>query len=472
MRALSFRLAASASAVAIASLTPAVAYAQPSAATQDAQETALQEGDVVVVTGSRIGRPALTSPNPITSVDQESIQLSGETNLVDYLQQIPALVGSIDAAQTSGSAGFIGSTGLNLLNLRNLGTQRTLVLVDGRRHVAQLPETAAVDIGTIPQDLIQRIDVATGGVSAVYGADAVSGVVNFVMRRDFEGITARAQIGAADGFGDPLNALVSFTAGTNFMDGRGNIAFAYQYNHDGRLRSRDRRYLRDVNYCQIEENNADPGDDPNIPDQVPYCGLQFNDSSATGAVDVDFDFVPDFLGTGAPFDQGEFVPPFYGLGGTGTFRSDYIGDVLADTDRHVANVFLNYEFSPAVRLFGEVKFAMSDSFSESQPSFDFTLYQSADNPFIPAQVRAQIIPGIGDILGDFIFGVPPGTIPDGVQVSRDNFDLGVRAEDNHRETWRGVAGLAGSLMERNQFRSVVRLRAVRRRDGRHQQPLR
>src|SRR5207237_8729546 len=127
----------------------------------------LAEDQQVVVTGSRIARPALTSPNPVTSVDQESIQLSGETNLTNYLQSIPALVSSLDSSQTSGSAGFIGSTGLNLLNLRGLGTQRTLILVDGRRHVASLPETAAVDIGTIPQDLIQRVDVATGGVSAV-----------------------------------------------------------------------------------------------------------------------------------------------------------------------------------------------------------------------------------------------------------------------------------------------------------------
>ena len=454
MRSIHFarRLSTTASLIALGALAaPTAAWAQddeqPSVAGQQDQNAAGQVGtgeDTVVVTGSRIARPALSSPNPITSIGQESIEQSGATNLVDYLQEIPALVGSLDATQTSGSAGFIGSTGLNLLNLRNLGTQRTLILVDGRRHVAQLPETAAVDIGTIPQDLIERIDVATGGVSAVYGADAVSGVVNFVMRRDFEGIVTRAQIGMADEGGDPVNGLFSVAAGTNFADGRGNISFAYQYNRDGRLRSRDRAYLRGTGYCLVEENVDDPGDDPNVPDQVPYCGLQFFDSSRAGAIDVDFDFTPDFNPDGTPFNLGDFVPPFYSLNGDGTFRSDYIGDVLSQTDRHVANLFLNYEFSPALRFFGEIKFAMSDSYSESQPTFDFTVYQTVDNPFLPGVIRNQVIPGIGADLENF-FGLPAGSIPDGVAVSRDNFDLGTRAEDNHRETWRGVVGLAGSI---------------------------
>ncbi len=214
-------------------------------------------GEAIVVTGSRIARPALSSPNPITSVDAESIQLSGETNLTNYLQQVPALVGSLDSAQTSGSAGFIGATGLNLLNLRNLGVERTLVLVDGRRHVSQLPETAAVDIGTIPQDLIQRVDVATGGVSAVYGADAVSGVVNFIMKKDFEGIAGHVQAGFADQ-GEPLNWTGSLTAGHNFAGGRGNISIAYQFTHEGRLRARDRSYLRGTGYCTMQQNIDDP----------------------------------------------------------------------------------------------------------------------------------------------------------------------------------------------------------------------
>ncbi len=422
----------------------AAAVAQDdSAAAPEAAQPA--EDQQVVVTGSRIARPALTSPNPVTSVDQESIQLSGETNLTNYLQSIPALVASLDSSQTSGSAGFIGSTGINLLNLRGLGSQRTLVLVDGRRHVASLPETAAVDIGTIPQDLIQRIDVATGGVSAVYGADAVSGVVNFIMRKDFEGITGRVQYGAADD-GTPVNWTASLTAGTNFADGRGNVAIAWQYTSEGRLRARDRRYLRGSNYCTLQENLNDPNDDPNLPDRVPMCGVQFFDSSHEGAIDVDFDAFPDFRPNGDVYDIGTFIPPFYSVGGNGTPRSDYIGDLLASNRRNVVDAFLNYEFSPAVRFFGELKYAHGRAYSESQPTFDYTIFISEENPFIPDSIRARIIPGIGDALSG-AFGLPAGSIPDGVAIARDNFDLGVRGERNTRETWRGVAGLNGNLAD-------------------------
>jgi outer membrane receptor protein involved in Fe transport len=399
----------------------------------------------IVVTGSRIARPALTSTNPITSVDAESIQLSGETNLTDYLQQIPALAGSLDSLQTSGSQGFIGATGLNLLNLRNLGTERTLILVDGRRHVAQLPETAAVDISTIPQDLIARVDVATGGVSAVYGADAVSGVVNFIMRKDFEGLTARAQSGISEE-GEPHNWTVSLAAGKNFAGGRGNVSIAYQFTREGRLRGNDRRYLRGPNYCELQSNIDDPDDDPTLPDEVPYCGIQFYDTSREGAIDLDFDTAPDVRANGAPFEIGTFIPPFYSVGGTGTFEGDYIGDLLARSDRHVINGFVNYEFSDAFRFFGELKYARSKAFSESQPTFDYTVFISEENPFIPAAVREQIIPGIGDALSDS-FGLPLGTIPDGLAVGRDNFDLGVRGERNRRETWRGVVGFNGDIAE-------------------------
>lgn len=409
------------------------------------QSEGQEEGQEVVVTGSRIARPQLTSPNPITAVDAEAIALSGETNLTNFLQQVPALVGSLDSGQTSGSAGFIGSTGLNLLNLRNLGTQRTLVLVDGRRHVAQLPETASVDINTIPQDLIERIDVATGGVSGVYGADAVSGVVNFIMKKDFEGVTLRGQAGVATR-GEPANWNISAAAGRNFDEGRGNFSIAYEFTHEGRLRARDRKYLRGTNYCTMQQNIDDPDDDPNVPDEVPVCGAQFFDSSRAGAVDADFDLVPDFRPDGTPFNIGTFIPPFYSVGGDGTLRADYIGDVLAENDRHVVNAFLNYEFSKAARLFAELKFARGKSFSESQPSFDFNIFLSEENPFLSDALRAQIIPGIGDDLSD-LFGLPAGTIPDGIAVSRDNFDLGVRGERSRRTTWRGVLGLNGDLAD-------------------------
>ena len=132
-------------------------------------------------------------------------------------------MGSITGDLTAGSNPDFGEVGLNLLDLRHLGVDRTLVLVDGRRHVAGLAGSAAVDVDSIPTDLLQSVDVLTGGASAIYGADGVSGVVNFIQRRDFEGLSIRGQ-GGISGEGDGNNTFLALTAGTNFSDDRGNIA--------------------------------------------------------------------------------------------------------------------------------------------------------------------------------------------------------------------------------------------------------
>ena len=176
--------------------TPTDEDAQPSSTNLAAEnpDDASAQG-TIVVTGSRIRRPDFTTPNPVISIGSDQIEESGTTNLTDFLTGYPALQGSSTSADNSGDNAGIGFTGLNLLNLRNLGTERTLVLVDGRRHVAGVPGSQSVDINTIPSDLVERVDVLTGGASAVYGADGVSGVVNFVMKRDFEGVSARAQAG-------------------------------------------------------------------------------------------------------------------------------------------------------------------------------------------------------------------------------------------------------------------------------------
>jgi outer membrane receptor protein involved in Fe transport len=408
-------------------------YAFAATAPAMAQEAAAADEDVIVITGSRIARPDYTSPNPITSVDTQQLQQSGETNLTQFLQGVPALVGSFDNAQSNDTnQGFIGSVGLNLLNLRNLGVERTLVLVDGRRHVAQLPETAAVDINTIPTELIERIDVVTGGTGAIYGADAVSGVVNFVLKKDFEGLVLNGQIGVG-GEGEPTDWQVSATVGKNFAGGRGNITAAFQMNREGRLEANDRAMFRRGNWRNFQNNPADPDDDPNLPDRVPLADVRFNDTAREGAIDVDFDGAPDFMPDGTPFDIGEFIQPGYSVGGSGTRRSDYLVDLLPEAKRYLGNVFLNYEFSDAARFFGEVKYARTDAFALSQPSFDYLIMIQPDNAFIPAALR-PILEESG-----------------GAWVNRDNFDLGNRGEDNKRETWRTVVGLRGDVTDSIQY---------------------
>lgn len=389
--------------------------------------------NVIVVTGSRIARPEFSSPNPIQSFTTESLEQSGETNIVDFLLDTPALVGSQSLAQTSGSNGFFESAGLNLLDLRNLGEARTLVLVDGRRHVAAYPGSAAVDINTIPVDLIKSIDILTGGTSAIYGADGVSGVVNFVLRRDFEGIRARGQIGISE-VGDAGNKFASLTAGQNFADGRGNIAVSYEFNENDRLNDKDRPFTGDP--AQRFEllrvaSPTDRPDDPNVFDRVLYNNVSWADSAPDGAVDLDLDYVPDFTGSGLPYQGGTFLPGTGGRainGPSNTPTAGYFGDFLPYIRRHNVNLLASYEFTPALKLFAEAKYVDTTAFTISQPTFDFFTYLQPDNAFLRQR-----------------FGTVNTT--NGAFVSRDNLDFGIRGDRSERETIRGVIGLNGDLTD-------------------------
>ena len=190
-------------------------------------------GPGITVTGSRIRRPNLESVVPVTSIQGEQFFQRGGNDLGDALNDLPQLRNTF-AQQNPGSG--IGIAGLNLLDLRGLGTKRTLVLVNGRRHVAAdiLNTASSPDVNTISSDLIDRVDIVTGGNSAVYGSDAIAGVVNFILKRNFDGVQVRAQGSeAAAGFGTTYFA--SIMAGKNFGDGRGNVTVQGEYNHDNRV---------------------------------------------------------------------------------------------------------------------------------------------------------------------------------------------------------------------------------------------
>ncbi len=198
--------------------------------------TAVEEGSSIVVTGSRIRRLNLDSTIPVASVTAQDLTERGTLNIGDALTELPALGSTFTQAN---STRFIGTAGINRLDLRSLGTSRTLVLVNGRRHVTSSPGTYDVDTNTIPSDLLERVDIVTGGNSAVYGSDAIAGVVNFVLRRDFEGIRLRGQGGISDR-GDAGSYFTSVTAGTNLFDNRLNVAFAGEYAFSNQLLMRDR----------------------------------------------------------------------------------------------------------------------------------------------------------------------------------------------------------------------------------------
>mgnify|MGYP001796582099 FL=1 len=217
------------------------------ATAQDGEEDETAVQDTIVVTGSRIPTdPNITSSTPVQSLSEDDFLLSGEINLADVVNDIPALVSSLTAENSA--------TGANSLNLRGLGEERTLTLVNGRRHVAGFRGTQAVDVGTIPRALVESVEVTTGGASAVYGADAVTGVVNFILKDDFEGF----QIDATGGISDKRDAE-TFTAdilwGTNFDSDKGNVVLALSVEQDSAVTYGDRRWSRNNG---IDTTTANP----------------------------------------------------------------------------------------------------------------------------------------------------------------------------------------------------------------------
>lgn len=200
----------------------------------------------VVVTGSRIERSNATSNQPISTIDADDIARTGRQDLAEILNDNPAMLSSVTSANSldleAGNVDESDNVGGSALDLRGLGYQRTLTLVNGRRHVSGIEGTSSVDVSTIPSALIERVEVLTGGASAIYGADAVTGVVNFVLKDDFEGLELDFRPGISEE-GDGETTTFSAVFGRNFNEGRGNLTVALQHDYNKGLRAGDRSYL-------------------------------------------------------------------------------------------------------------------------------------------------------------------------------------------------------------------------------------
>jgi len=174
---------------------------QPALAQQAANPEAVTTPEVIV-TGSRIKQPNLTSTSPIQVVSDKDIELNGTTDMIGLLNTLPQLFMNNVTDFSGTSQVLAGAGGISTADLRGLGPQRTLVLVDGKRLGTGDANTAngnpAPDLNQIPVQLVQRVDVVTGGASAVYGSDAIAGVINFIMKRDFEGVMVDGQYGLDD----------------------------------------------------------------------------------------------------------------------------------------------------------------------------------------------------------------------------------------------------------------------------------
>jgi outer membrane receptor protein involved in Fe transport len=390
--------------------------------------------ETIVVTGSRIPRPEVDNPNPVVSVTAEEIAHSGTLNLTDYLMRIPALTGSLNDFATSGyntPASADGSSlgGLNLLDLRNLGYVRTLVLIDGHRTVGQATGSTAVDIDSIPITMIDRVEVVTGGSSAVYGADGVSGVVNFVMKHNLEGVTAKVQAGTSqDGGGSKYLAAAS--VGHDIDNGNGNIAFTFEDGYQDRLNYTQRSFTEVGGFTAFVPNPVNKrGKIPNLPANIPTNDAQFIFSAPTGAIDAYLTGMPNFLGNGQRFNLGTNVGGGSAIGSSGQpYANDLQGDFLPIEHRRIAQFEGDEEFSKWFKVSTELKYAHVDTKSANIAPYDDDIMITAQNAFLPANVANAIAHnGLG--LG---------------ALSEDYLDLR-ESERVARDTYRGVLDVSGAL---------------------------
>lgn len=460
---------------------------QANAATNPVAEApAPRDGDIVV-TGSRLARPNLDSPAPVTSVTSELLTSTGNLSIGDALNQLPALRTSYSQAN---STRFIGTAGLNLLDLRGLGISRTLVLVNGRRHVTSQPGSFVVDTNTIPTDLLERVDVQTGGSSAVYGSDAMAGVVNFVLKRNFEGLRLTGQSGISS-HGTRGSYFGALTAGKNFAEGRGNISAAAEYSFSDVVYYTDRDDITGAYSGRSQFNatqNVGPNLNPNagplrstpesslgdgIPDTsfllnvrnntISEGGL-FTASCPTVAATVEsaaafaarrtvacsglanvgssntlsqygrtFVFNPDGSLTAnncvtdlRPFGSGNCV------GGQGsTLR--LTGMLQPKLERFSGNILAHFDVSDAFKPFVEAKYVRINALQEGQPTFANNTF-SINNPFLTSQARATLVSALAPNATTFT-------------AQRFNVDFGGRGEEHRRETFRIVGGVEGDFWQ-------------------------
>ncbi|MFN7176545.1 MAG: TonB-dependent receptor domain-containing protein [Thermaurantiacus sp.] len=426
--------------------------AQTGTATTDAS-------DFIIVTGSRIARPNIDASVPVTTLSADEVTMTGEVSLGDTLNLLPAFNATF-GIQNSGR--FIGTAGLNTLDLRGQGTARTLVLVNGRRHVSSQVGSSTVDVNLIATDLVERIDVVTGGNSAIYGSDAVAGVVNFITRRDFDGFRIRAQTGISSR-GDRPTFLVSATAGKNFNEGRGNIAANFEYTQADPLFFTDRDSFAGGwsgrSQLQLTQNTlGEPPEGDGIPDttflrrirnlnistgglytsactgsperRALNCTGLFN-QAGTAELGKTFVFLPDGTLIANPVEQ-DFRPfgSSNSQGGLGSTLRE-TGLLQVGVKRYVGTMLASYEFSDAARVFFEGKYAKVRAFQEGQPTFHNNPFR-LDNPFLTDQARAVLQQSLA---------------PGATQFSafRFNTDFGGRGEDQVRDIYRIVGGIQGTF---------------------------
>jgi iron complex outermembrane receptor protein len=326
-------------------------FAQQQAPAVSATAEPLQE---IVVTGSRIATPELASMTPVMVLSNQAIEASGTLNISDFLRDLPSVGTSL--LSTTNSNFLTSGSGVNTINLRNLGDQRTLVLVNSKRYVPGVPGFSIVDFNTIPTDFIDHIEITTGGSSAVYGSDAVAGVVNVLYKTNFEGLQFRGQAGET-GHHDDARYGGGLLAGAAFDDGRGHFMLDLSYDKDDGLWSRQRRRSA-VDQSVLQTTLPDGTTDGRLvkPTYSSYAPQgRFTYTSSNGGDGGLFTFNPD--GT----LKNGFVNAVDG------FNRNAYRRISVPTDRTLIASTLNYDLAEHHQAYAEVTYGYNHTQSNIEP---------------------------------------------------------------------------------------------------------
>jgi outer membrane receptor protein involved in Fe transport len=444
-----------------------------------AQQTAAAQTETVVVTGSRLPS-TFQAPTPVTVVDATAITLSGKVNIEDTLSQTPQFRGSQGDGKFANGQASGGAT----LNLRGLGAQRNLVLVNGRRYTIQGPDQTT-DVNTIPVALVERTEIVTGGSSAVYGSDAITGVVNFILRQDFEGVEATSHIDFDSTTNTPTWS-VDITGGANFAHDRGNIAVSMGYENRGGISRQDRGGIYIPPYgdgCVT----AATASSRFIGTQITGLSGQacLNTGGAPGLVfagsgDIpNGRYVPQIL-PGASASNAALNTAYANAGLTGINANNGFGYTYDDAgatarpavdpsdrynltlpnylqipqERWMVNTFMHYDLMPRVTAYAEMHFSTNTVTSRLSPSnINGSMLFNTNNPYLTPVMRtlfAQL---------DAAEPLTPQTVTAGAKtytnVRGDNLaqltvgrrftDVGFRIANAQRDAWRFVGGFRGTL---------------------------
>ena len=416
------------------------AFAQSAGAQSAGPQT--DEVEEVVVTGSRIPQANLTTTSPVTQVTAEDIAVTGVTRVEDLITQLPQAFASQNSTVSNGASGTA------TVSLRNLGASRTLVLIDGRRMGYGSPNDVAADLNQIPGALVERVEVLTGGASAVYGSDAVAGVVNFIMKKDFEGIQIDAKYGFYqhhndyDGVGNVRAAIaarattnasqfqlpddnvsdgesrdVTLTMGVSAPDGKGNLTAYASYRNNNEVLQAN----RDYSACTIAAaTSADPSTYTCGGSSTSYPG-RFIASTGSYTLGANQTFVPYSTSTNAynygPLNYYQRPDERYSLGAMG-----------------------HYEINEHAEAYAQLMFTDYSSVAQIAPSGDFfnTTTINCDNPLLSTQQATTI-------------GCSSTAIASGDTVSllvgRRNVEGGGRQDSLNYESYRAVTGVRGLITD-------------------------